>query len=229
MKERKVPGTLGDLGAGQSRKAEARGSAALQGTKTATLTAEQRVNLQLAAETCGAALLEPMSFTQADGGAVNPQQGHENCAACVAVYELRRRGLRVAARDYDLIRGSAQEALSDNTRLIWRTPNGLIPQWTTIVSIASNNLEVDLEQATFQNAARFHISWEKYKNSDDGHILTAERTPQGLIFYDPQTNRIESLSGLAEQLPPDAALYVLRVDRLLIDTQLLATVARASQ
>lgn len=170
-----------------------------------------------------------MSFTQADGGAVNPQQGHENCAACVAVYELRRRGLLIVAKDYSLAEGSPQVKLSDDTRLIWRTIKGIIPEWSTILHSGQANLAYSLEAATKTPAARFHISWDKYKDREYGHILTAERTPQGLIFYDPQTNRFETLSGLSDQLPPDAALYVLRVDRLLIDTQLLATVARASQ
>lgn len=116
-----------EQGLGRSRKAGVLGLSALQSLPPATLSAAVRADLVAVAGKCGYVLGPPMRFTEADSGQVNPGHDHQNCAVCVAVYELRRRGLAVQARHYDANPASGAYQLGEETRLIWRTAQGHLP------------------------------------------------------------------------------------------------------
>ena len=76
-----------------------------------------------------------------------------------------------------------------------------------------------IEKATQVIGSRYHLGWNT--SIDEGHIITAVRTKDGLILYCPQRNEYWSLSEIIQEMSPGTKLELLRVDRLLVNTELL--------
>lgn len=71
----------------------------------------------------------------------------------------------------------------------------------------------------FTAGSRYHLGWDNKMGR--GHIITAVRTKEGLIIYDPQKNEYFSLSEIIQEMHPESKLELLRVDRLLVNSNSL--------
>lgn len=139
----------------------------------------------------GAEKGNPMSFEEADSGRVNPNFTtagaigfRTNCQTCVAVYAARRMGYDVYALPN--LNNESIFSLSHNTSLAYLTKDGKHPSYLSIPLGVNRQkwLEKNLEQGKIYSI-EFH-----YVGRRSGHIITVEKTPEGIKFYDPQTNRV---------------------------------------
>lgn len=168
---------------------------------------------------------KPMSFSEADSGKSNVFRDDENCAACVLVHELRLRGFDVTALAYEHKSGSASILLSGDTRKAWLTSKGETPEFTALIGGTEKDIISKIEKQTRVIGSRYHIGWDNRIGS--GHIVTAERTEQGLIFYDPQRNDFLSLGEIVNDIMRGSKIELLRVDKLLVNPSLLDSIASA--
>lgn len=130
----------------------------------------------------------PMDFEKADSGNVNPyyKQGligyYTNCQTCVATYLARRQGYNVRALPN--LNNKAIADLSHNPLGIYRDENGNIPK--SVSKPRGKALTIFLDENVKEN--QIYALKCKWKGRSDGHILTVERTANGVRVYDPQTN-----------------------------------------
>jgi hypothetical protein len=164
----------------------------------------------------------PMTFQEADSGKANIYGDEQNCAACVLTHELRLRGFDITALPY---RGEASISLSADTRSVWLTAKGKKPEFSALIGGTESEIVAKVEKATQPIGSRYHLAWDK--SLDDGHIITAVRTKDGLILYDPQKNKTWSLSDIIKEMKRDTKLELLRVDRLLVKPDLLNALTKA--
>lgn len=160
---------------------------------------------------------EPMTFDEADHGRANIAGDRKNCAACVMVHELRLRGYDITALPYDKDNEYAV-SLGNKTQTAWLTKKGKIPELTELKG-SEWEITQKIEKVTQVIGSRYHLGWNT--SIDEGHIITAVRTKDGLILYCPQRNEYWSLSEIIQEMAPGTKLELLRVDRLLVNTELL--------
>jgi hypothetical protein len=162
----------------------------------------------------------PMSFDDADHGKANIYNDKDNCAVCVLVHEMRLRGYDISSLPYnDKI--EAFTSLSSNTRSIWLTEKGKMPEFTSLIDGSEKEIILKMEKATQSIGSRYHLGWDNKMGR--GHIITAVRTKGGLILYDPQRNEYYSIAEIIQEMMPGTKLELLRVDRLLVNTKSLNT------
>lgn len=163
----------------------------------------------------------PMSHEQANEMHGNPHYGESkgygvNCQTCVVAYELRLRGFDVSALPNTA--GSALEKLSRATYTAWQgVEKADIPVFARRVldkhgRIKQPPIKWKEVSAAMAGTGRYHIAW-RWKRKRSGHIITAERLPDGRVrFYDPQNGE----SGVFARYKPDIAgsVEVYRVDTL---------------
>lgn len=124
-----------------------------------------------------------MTFEEADDKRPNPKwrdsrSYQRNCQCCVVTYELRIRGFNVEAVPKLNKEGSVPKILARRTQLAWIDP--------------TTNAEPELKQTfdlrSLMNEAteigRYHLRF--LYDVGGGHIITFERTKDGIFFYDPQ-------------------------------------------
>ncbi len=136
---------------------------------------------------------EPMSFEQANGGKVNPfyEQGRKgeligyltNCQTCVAAYVARRQGYNVRALpnlDNKEIYNLSLSPLSIYEK------GGRSPE-----EIGKHPMErtADFLDRMVKEGSICTVSC-KWIGRNSGHIVTAERTAEGVRLYDPQTGKV---------------------------------------
>ncbi|WP_297123515.1 hypothetical protein [uncultured Porphyromonas sp.] len=80
-----------------------------------------------------------------------------------------------------------------------------------------------IEKQTQPIGSRYHIGWDISKEL--GHVVTAERTANGLVIYDPQKNAFLSLEEVVSDMMSGSKIQLLRVDRLLLRSDLLASIS----
>lgn len=168
---------------------------------------------------------KPMSFSEADSGKSNVFRDDENCAGCVLAHELRLRGFDVTALAYNHNSGSASMLLSNDTRQAWLTSKGKTPEFTALIGGMEREIVSKLEKQTRVIGGRYHIGWDN--KIGGGHIVTAERTGQGLVFYDPQRNAFLSIGEIVNDIMVGSKIELLRVDKLLVNPSLLDSIASA--
>lgn len=179
---------------------------------------------------------EEMTFEEANElrGNVNYGKGRQysvNCQSCVVANELRRRGFDVTAHG-NYKKGDIPEKLSMQTNLAWIDPNtGEMPkkQKAGGMYIDGYNIKTktfarmlkEFDELT-KEAGRYHIDFG-WKKSRSGHIITAERMEDGSIrVYDPQTGEvISNFRKYADRIAPKYGINVLKVDNLLINTDII--------
>lgn len=161
---------------------------------------------------------KPMTFGEADNGQANIFKDKENCAACVLTHELRLRGFNITATSFAHTAGSPSEQLSKDTSLAWLTKDGTKPVFTEIGG-TEKEIASKLEKQTAPIGSRYHLGWDI--NQWFGHIITAERTKQGLVLYDPQRDCFMSVGEIIHEMLDGSKLQLLRVDRLLVNPSLL--------
>lgn len=169
-----------------------------------------------------------MNHQEANTGNVNidgkgkkaGQEYKDNCQCCVVTYELRRRGFNVKAAPH----------FDDETTIPFKIGAGKESAWIGAQrkTVAAKNgvvLEKDLNAQT-QAVGRYHIEWD-WKGKSSGHIVTAERLPNGkLIIYDPQDSTYYSLDFLTKT---EKGIVVTRVDNLRINAAVISEVVRVMQ
>lgn len=137
----------------------------------------------------GAGKGNPMSFAQADNGACNPffnkVEGYDtNCQTCVAVYVARRLGYNVRA--LPAFNNADIRHLSYNTNRAYLDSDG----WHPESDFETTNRQHEFLEKTLKNGEIYSVS-VRWKGTDDGHIVVAEKDSQGKLFiYDPQNNKI---------------------------------------
>lgn len=200
------------------------------------------VELEKLAKALGIEVGEPMTHEQADQMRPNPNYANDeqyrvNCQSAVVAYELRRRGLDVEALGNT--KGSPPERLSYHTESAWIGASGNIPVSNitgvrkVIRRTRSGNVYEKLEptctdriqlkralESDLAEEGRYHIKWF-WMNSHKGHIITAERTKDGLRYYDPQSGkRIMRLHDYVMGMDVARGIKWLRVDTLQANTDI---------
>lgn len=171
---------------------------------------------------------KPMPFIEADQGRANASYGKgdefaSNCQATVAVHEARLRGLNVTALGYNGARGSVSYELGEHFEAIWQHPKtGKTPTPTTLLASSFDALLGKVEAQT-KATGRYHIGINMSENR--GHVITAERLPNGkMIYYDAQNGVFLKL----EEYAVSGVEYfeVLKVDKLLLRPDIFKQIAR---
>ena len=194
-----------------------------------TLTQEVQRNTQNIAADFGIKTPpKPMPFLEADEGRANASWGKgdefsSNCQATVAVHEARLRGLNVTALGYNGARGSVSYELGEHFEAIWQHPKtGKTPTPTTLRASSFDTLLGKVEAQT-KAVGRYHIGINMSENR--GHVITAERLPNGkMIYYDAQNGVFLKL----EEYAVSGVEYfeVLKVDKLLLRPDIFKQIAR---
>lgn len=156
----------------------------------------------------------------------NSNDGTEtNCASCVVVYEMRRRGLDITAIPYDE-KNSTMFDLHEHYGSIWKNEKGGTP---SVTKHKGKNFEEMKSKMLNQCKAvgRYHIgiNWRDEK-IEKGHVITAERLEDdSIIFYDPQDGSFINFNEYKEL----DMLYIesIRVDNLIVDDDKLKIIARS--
>lgn len=156
----------------------------------------------------------PMTHDQADAGRVNPHYGEKssygiNCQSCVATYEARLRGYDVEVVPNDSAHQACEE-LAKNTRLIWKNKDGSDAdfffgsnQWTYKGAWAgeaptAKRFEKKLFEVLDENG-RYTLQF-KWKGFSAGHIVSLGKDANGLVIYDPQSNKLMRGDKVSEYL-----------------------------
>lgn len=198
------------------RKGAAQARAALHDhTPLASYSPEQKANFSAIERELSVERSAPMTFDEADHGRANIQGDKDNCAVAVIAHELRLRGFDITARPYTGKGNSL--AISVDTLTPWTTPKGKAPQFTAQLSGSVEDITAKLEKQTSPLGSRYHLGYDTKLGG--GHIVTAERTRNGLILYDPQRDEFINIKTLLAEMEAGSKLEVLRVDRLLINPQ----------
>ena len=194
-----------------------------------TLTQEVRDNTAAIASSMGIKTPpKPMPFLDANEGRSNVSYGKgdefaANCQAAVAVHEARLRGLNVTSLGYDSSTNSVSYQLGEHFENIWQHPKtGKTPTPTMLRAPSFDNMLGKIDTAT-KAVGRYHIGINMSGNR--GHVITAERFPDGrIMFYDAQNGAFLKL----EEYAVSGVEYfeVLKVDKLLLRRDLFKSVAK---
>ena len=136
----------------------------------------------------GAVKSAPMDFEKADSGSCNPYYGkgligyRTNCQTCVATYIARRQGYDVRALPN--LNNKSIAALSYNCLGIYKDANG------QKIKVKDKPIGKPLKRFLDENVEenRIYSLDCQWKGRSTGHIVTVERTANGVRVYDPQTN-----------------------------------------
>ena len=194
-----------------------------------TLTQEVRDNTAAIASSMGIKTPpKPMPFLDANEGRSNVSYGKgdefaANCQAAVAVHEARLRGLNVTSLGYDSSTNSVSYQLGEHFENIWQHPKtGKTPTPTMLRAPSFDNMLGKIDTAT-KAVGRYHIGINMSGNR--GHVITAERFPDGrIMFYDAQNGAFLKL----EEYAVSGVEYfeVLKVDKLILRRDLFKKIAR---
>lgn len=100
-----------------------------------------------------------------------------------------------------------------------------MPEFTAKIDGDKRDIVLKMEKATKGLGSRYHLGWDKKVGG--GHIITVERTSNGLVFYRPQRDTFYSLESIIDEMLEGSKLELLRVDRLLVNTTVLKSLTRA--
>lgn len=127
-----------------------------------------------------------MSFEDANQNRSNPKYAESriyqrNCQCCVVSHELRMRGFNVEAVPKYNKPGSVPKILSMKTQLAWIDPK------TNKEPAINKTFDLKSLIDEVKEIGRYHLRF-RYTNGG-GHIITFERTKDGVFFYDPQPGK----------------------------------------
>lgn len=173
-----------------------------------------------------------MTFEEADDHRSNPKydEGRKpytiNCQCCVVSHEMRLRGFDVEAVPNMKKEGSVPRILSRGTHKAWIDPK---TNDTPKIEKAFDFRRMT-EKAT--EVGRYHVRWT-WRGKDSGHIITFERTKEGMFFYDPQTGKKYTLEEINKkwdgqnyaQIEYDSVAFY-RVDNLTLNTEYIKAVKK---
>lgn len=159
---------------------------------------------------------DPMAMDKATSSIINDIKSNNNCQCCVVAYEMRRRGFDVKALDLEVRNPSHPSMrLSSDSSIIWEKADGGKPQVNTVKELSGKALEKEIKNG------RYTVEWDYDENV--GHIIVAERVGKEVLFYDPQRNDFININF--EKIM-NKSLKVCRIDRLLIDTSIIASIVK---
>ena len=184
---------------------------------------------------------EDMTFEEANElrGNIGYGEGREfsvNCQSCVVANELRRRGYDVTALPNLKKEGNIPYELSGKTNWAWIDPEtmqtpekkqagGQYVSGLDIKSKTLTQLNKELNELT-KEAGRYHIDF-MWKNGKGGHIITVDRLENGSIrIYDPQIGRLGDWKVISKDISLKYGVNVLRVDNLLVNTDIIDRIVR---
>ena len=158
----------------------------------------------------------PMSHEQDNKMHGNPHFGESkaysvNCQTCVVAYELRLRGFDVSTLPNTA--GSALSKLSKATHTAWQN---ITREDISVIAKTTLDKYGHIKQpplkwvkvfAAMTETGRYHIAW-RWKRKRSGHIITAERLPDGsLRFYDPQNGMSGALDLYKKEIAGNVRIY----------------------
>ena len=184
---------------------------------------------------------EDMTFEEANElrGNIGYGEGREfsvNCQSCVVANELRRRGYDVTALPNLKKEGNIPYELSGKTNWAWIDPEtmqtpekkqagGQYVSGLDIKSKTLTQLNKELNELT-KEAGRYHIDF-MWKDGKGGHIITVDRLENGSIrIYDPQIGRLGDWKVISKDIRLKYGVNVLRVDNLLVNTDIIDRIVR---
>lgn len=184
---------------------------------------------------------EDMTFEEANElrGNIGYGEGREfsvNCQSCVVANELRRRGYDVTTLPNLKKAGNIPYELSGKTNWAWIDPEtmqtpekkqagGQYVSGLDIKSKTLTQLNKELNELT-KEAGRYHIDF-MWKDGKGGHIITVDRLENGSIrIYDPQIGRLGDWKVISKDISLKYGVNVLRVDNLLVNTDIIDRIVR---
>ena len=169
-------------------------------------------------------------------GNINFGKGNEygvNCQSCVVANELRRRGYDVTALPNLEKKGNIPHELSYRTNWAWIDPKtmvmpvkktaGGIYDVTRTGALKSKSIKELTKELVelVKEPGRYHIDFS-WKGRNSGHIITLEKSLDGkIVIYDPQTGKIKNWGELSKEISLKYGVNVLRVDNLLVNTDII--------
>jgi len=189
---------------------------------------------------------EDMTFEEANElrGNIGYGEGREfsvNCQSCVVANELRRRGYDVTALPNLKKEGNIPYELSGKTNWAWIDPEtmqtpekkqagGQYVSGLDIKSKTLTQLNKELNELA-KEAGRDHIEfmWKcrDLYDGKGGHIITVDRLENGSIrIYDPQIGRLGDWKVISKDISLKYGVNVLRVDNLLVNTDIIDRIVR---
>lgn len=197
----------------------------------------RRANMREVARKLGVEVpTSTMSFEEANEGRGNPfystrkNYWRENCQCCVVTNEMRRRGFKVRAMPNKWKEDSIPVQLAHNPEDAWIDPKtgqkptriqcGGSQSWPVIKVGTVESFTKDLNSET-NTIGRYFLSYHP-KGSRYGHIITAERLPNGsLRLYDPQNGMPMEWDDLIGEMKISVGAKVFRVDNLYVNTDII--------
>ena len=179
-----------------------------------------------------------MTFEEANElrGNINYGKASEysvNCQSCVVANELRRRGYNVTALPNLQKTGNIPYELSMRTNWVWIDPKTMVmPKKQTAGGIYDITRSGALKSKSIKELTkelvelvkepgRYHIDFA-WKGKNSGHIITLEKLHNGkIIIYDPQTGEMKNWRELSKEISLRYGVNVLRVDNLLVNTDII--------
>lgn len=184
-----------------------------------------------------------MTFEEANElrGNINFGKGYEygvNCQSCVVSNELRRRGYDVTALPNLKKAGNIPYELSGKTNWAWIDPKtmttpvkkkaGGVYDITRTGALKSKNISAltkDIIELV-KEPGRYHIDFS-WKSGNSGHIITLEKKTDGkIVIYDPQNGEIVNWANLSKRIKLQNGVNILRVDNLLVNTDIINGVVK---
>ena len=179
-----------------------------------------------------------MTFEEANElrGNINYGKASEysvNCQSCVVANELRRRGYNVTALPNLQKTGNIPYELSMRTNWVWIDPKTMVmPKKQTAGGIYDITRSGALKSKSIKELTkelvelvkepgRYHIDFA-WKGKNSGHIITLEKLHNGkILIYDPQTGKMKNWRELSKEISLRYGVNVLRVDNLLVNTDII--------
>ncbi|RDT80262.1 toxin glutamine deamidase domain-containing protein [Bacteroides ovatus] len=184
-----------------------------------------------------------MTFEEANElqGNINFSKSHEygvNCQSCVVANELRRRGYDVTALPNLQKAGNIPYELSSKTNWAWIDPEtmatpvkkraGGVYDVTRTGALKSKNISALTKEIIelVKEPGRYHIDFS-WKSGNSGHIITLEKLVNGkIVLYDPQNGKIVNWADISKRIKLQYGVNVLRVDNLLVNTDIIDGIVR---
>ncbi|WP_308745205.1 toxin glutamine deamidase domain-containing protein [uncultured Bacteroides sp.] len=184
-----------------------------------------------------------MTFEEANElqGNINFGKSHEygvNCQSCVVANELRRRGYNVTALPNLQKAGNIPYELSGKTNWAWIDPEtmttpvkkkaGGVYDVTRTGALKSKNISALTKEIIelAKEPGRYHIDFS-WKSGNSGHIITLEKLVNGkIVLYDPQNGKIVNWADISKRIKLQYGVNVLRVDNLLVNTDIIDGIVR---
>lgn len=166
--------------------------------------------------------IQPRDFYDADDGLPNEIGGDSNCVNCAFANELLRRGLDVRASLEEV-----KEISEDNLTSMFLTKNGgAVTAFDAAKKAKGDEAAIKKAIVNYTNIpnGRFFISYneadsvkqwefgEIEKTDIEGHVFSAENTPDGLVMYDHQNDCFVSIDAVLNIAHIKDGIEIIRVD-----------------